>query len=249
MTTNHRLFVDAPLANDRTLSLPAEASHYLARVLRLRAGAVVTLFNGDGNNYAAELLSADKKSSELRVLSERPGPHSQPNLNLAIALLKGDKLDLALQKATELDVDTVWLTKTARCELRLNEKRLANRMTHWRRIMISACEQSGRTSVPTLHAPQSLDEVLAATQSLKRYCLEPSANAGELKVSTENVCLFTGPEGGFDDKETQLLQQSTTSVQLGELVLRAETAPIVGLALLGASRRIWARQAAGLELT
>lgn len=237
MTTNHRLFVDAPLASDRSIYLPPDASHYLGRVLRLRAGARVTLFNGNGNNYTAELLNADKKSAELRVLDEHPGPQSKPRLNLAIALLKGDKLDLALQKATELDVDTVWLTKTARCELRLNEKRLANRMTHWRRIMISACEQSGRTRVPTLHAPQSLDDVLASTESLKRYCLEPSANAGELQVSEDDVCLFTGPEGGFDEKETRLLQERTTSVQLGELVLRAETAPIVGLALLGASRR------------
>ena len=97
MTTNHRLFVDAPLASDRSIYLPPDASHYLARVLRLRAGANVTLFNGNGNNYTAELLNADKKSAELRVLDEHPGPQSQPRLNLAIALLKGDKLDLALQ--------------------------------------------------------------------------------------------------------------------------------------------------------
>ncbi len=237
MATTHRLFVDAPLHSTQTVRLPEEASHYLVRVLRLRVGARVTLFNGNGNNYAAELLSADRKSAELLVIEESVGPGRAPELNLAVALLKGDKLDFAVQKATELDVTNIWLTETSRCELRMTEKRLANRLSHWQRIIISACEQSGRTRVPLLHEPQPLDKVLTATKSMQRYCMEPGAAPGELKVSEHDVCLFTGPEGGFDAAEAELLANQCKSIQIGELVLRAETAPLVGLALMGASRR------------
>lgn len=239
MATDHRLFVDAPLEPAETVVLPEQASHYLTRVLRLRAGAVVTLFNGDGNNYAADILDADKKAAELAVKSSSPGPNVTPKLHLACALLKGDKLDFALQKATELDVSTIWLTRTSRCELRLTEKRLANRMQHWQRIIISACEQSGRTILPVLHPPQTLTEVLQATQDTQRYSLEPSAPSaknGALPIADQDVCLFTGPEGGFDNEEVQLLASRTTSVRIGELIMRAETAPIAGLALLGAQR-------------
>jgi len=213
MATNHRLFVDSELETAQTVVVGEQASHYLTRVLRLRTGATVTLFNGDGYNYRADLLSATKNA------------------------LKGDKLDFALQKATELDVTNIWLTQTNRCELRLSEKRLANRMRHWQRIIVSACEQSGRTRLPALHQPQSLTSALHATEDMQRFALEPSANAGALWVTNQDVCLFTGPEGGFDKEETQLLASNTTGVQIGELILRAETAPIAGLALLGAARR------------
>jgi len=124
-----------------------------------------------------------------------------------------------------------------RCELRLSTKRLENRLQHWQRIMCSACEQSGRTRVPELIAPQSLPDVLEQTQGLQRYCLEPSATPGELTVTDRDICLFTGPEGGFSADELEVLTKSCTGVQLGELVLRAETAPLVGLALAGAARR------------
>lgn len=243
MPTNHRLFVDASLSElvtegaDPALKLPSDASHYLTRVLRLRSGAEVTLFNGDGRNYTATLTQADKRSAELQIHSASEGPNASPKLHLAVALLKGDKLDFVLQKATELDVSSIWLTRTARCELRLTEKRLQNRLQHWQRIIHSACEQSGRTRLPSLHAPMSLDDVLALTQGFDRYSLEPSATAGELSVSDRDVCLITGPEGGFDTDEAERLARESVCVQLGELVLRAETAPLVGLSLLGAARR------------
>lgn len=239
MATDHRLFVDAPLEPSNTIVLPEQASHYLTRVLRLRAGAAVTLFNGDGNNYAAVLLSADKSAAELEIKTASPGPNATPKLHLAIALLKGDKLDFALQKVTELDVTSIWLTRTNRCELRLTQKRLANRMLHWQRIIVSACEQSGRTRLPVLHPPQTLAEVLQATEGTQRYSLEPSAPRAKsttLAIADQDVCLFTGPEGGFDGEEAQLLARQTTSVRIGELIMRAETAPIAGLALLGAQR-------------
>jgi len=237
MPTDHRLFVDEPLKCSQTLVLPTQASHYLTRVLRLKPGVTVTLFNGDGANYAAELLTADKKAAELKVTGSSPGPNATPKLHLAAALLKGDKLDLVLQKATELDVTNIWLTQSKRCELRLTDKRLANRMLHWQRIILSACEQSGRTRIPVLHPPQALERVLEASHGTDRFSLEPSASEGSLRVANRDVCLFTGPEGGFDDDETELLTEHSTCLRLGELILRAETAPLAGLALLGAARR------------
>lgn len=241
MASHHRLFVEQPLAADSIVTLDKDASHYLARVLRLRAGAAIELFNGDGYNYTASLTDANKTSATLAISTKTHRPAASPKLHLAIAVLKGDKLDYALQKATELDVASVWLMTTERSELRLSEKRLANRLAHWQRIMRSACEQSGRTEVPELHAPQSLQAVLDAMAKLpdgvECYCLEPSATPGEFSVANTDLCLFTGPEGGFSEQELHELSDQCTSVQLGELVLRAETAPLVGLALAGAARR------------
>lgn len=237
MASRHRLFVAQELKPDSEIVLDAPASHYLARVLRLRAGADVELFNGDGYNYTSTLIDANKNAATLSVSNRTANPGATPKLHLAIALLKGDRLDYALQKATELDVAKVYLLTTERSELRLTEKRLANRLLHWQRIMRSACEQSGRTDLPVLHAPQSLQTVLELASDTQRYCLEPSAAPGELTVQSTDLCLFTGPEGGFSDSELQLLAVNCTSVQLGALVLRAETAPLVGLALAGAARR------------
>lgn len=241
MATNHRLFVDQPLSfqagEPASIILSSDSSHYLARVLRLQNGAEITLFNGDGNNYGARLTNADKRAAELQIVSQQTEAREAPNLYLAIALLKGDKLDYALQKATELDVNGVWLLQTQRSELRLNSKRLANRMQHWRRIMLSACEQSGRTWVPELAEPLPLANVLTQTATMQRYCLDPAASPGELATTSRDLCLFTGPEGGFDDAERALLTEHCQSIQLGRLVLRAETAPLVGLALAGAARR------------
>ena len=241
MASNHRLFVEQPLEADSSITLDKDSSHYLARVLRLREGASIELFNGDGFNYAAHLLDANKASATLKISTKTHKPAASPKLHLALAVLKGDKLDYALQKATELDVASVWLMTTERSELRLSEKRLANRLAHWKRIMRSACEQAGRTELPQLHAPQTLQSVLSATAELENdfeyYCLEPSATPGKFRVDSKDLCLFTGPEGGFSRDELNLLETHCTSVQLGELVLRAETAPLVGLALAGAARR------------
>jgi len=243
MASRHRLFVDQPLTPNSSIILDADASHYLARVLRLRSGAKVELFNGDGYNYASTLTDANKGAAALLLAERSENPAPSPKLFLAIGLLKGDKLDYALQKATELDVAGVYLLTTERSELKLSAKRLANRLGHWGRIMRSACEQSGRTNIPQLHAPNNLTAVLDQTSAMQGYYLEPSATPGEIQVHTTDVCLFTGPEGGFSPAELQSLARSCTGVQLGELVLRAETAPLVGLALAGAARRATARAA------
>jgi len=237
MASRHRLFVDQPLNPHSGIVLDADASHYLTRVLRLRLGAQVELFNGDGYNYASTLKDADKSAAVLLITERSARPAANPKLHLAIGLLKGDKLDYALQKATELDVATVYLLTTERSELKLSAKRLANRLGHWKRIMRSACEQSGRTNIPQLHPPTGIAAALDQTSAMHRYYLEPTAAPGELQVRTTDVCLFTGPEGGFSPKELQLLARDCTGVRLGELVLRAETAPLVALTLAGAARR------------
>jgi len=232
-----RLFVDESLSIEQTLDLDAAASHYLIKVLRLRSQQPLELFNGDGNHYSAELLTPDRSRSTVKITGIRPGKTQAPKLHLGLALLKGDRLDFALQKATELDVDHIWLIKTQRCEVRLSEKRLQNRLVHWQRIILSACEQSGRATVPTLVPPISLTDALSATSAMQRYFLQPDAPQHALCVTQKDLCLFTGPEGGFDAAELAQLGEQCEGLGLGELILRAETAPIVGLALAGAARR------------
>jgi 16S rRNA (uracil1498-N3)-methyltransferase len=235
----HRLFVDASIKPAARLDLSVAASHYLLRVLRLEADAEVELFNGDGYNYTAALLSAQGKLAAVQIRQRSAGPKVQiPATHLAVALLKGERMDYALQKATELGVSRIFLTQCSRSEAKLRPQRLPNRLAHWTRVIQSACEQSGRTRVPQLHPPHPLADVLAQTQSMCCYCLDPLGTAGQMQIDTRELCLFTGPEGGFDDSERALLQAQCTLLKFGDLILRAETAPIVGLTLVQGAREL-----------
>lgn len=229
----HRLFVPDLLDVDDSLPLAKAAAHYLLRVLRLRAGAAVTLFNGDGYNYQATL--EQERPPLVRVQSRTAGPPDQP-LELAVALLKGDRMDWALQKATELGARKIHLVRCARSEVRLSNERLTKRLSHWRQILLSAAEQSGRCFVPELLPPTDLTSVLEQTRDQQRVCLEPSAEETRIAPTSSALCVFTGPEGGFTLDELDLLRSHCQMLRFGELILRAETAPIAGLTLAAAAQ-------------
>jgi 16S rRNA (uracil1498-N3)-methyltransferase len=232
-----RLFLEAPLAPGQTLELPSERAHYLFRVLRLGAGDTLSVFNGNGYDYGAVVSAASARNGRLEVRAVERLEHPPGlRMHLVQALIKGDKLDFALQKATELGATDIWLVSSARSEVRLHGERRARRLQHWQRVITSACEQCGRARVPELRGPHSLAEVLELLVVGCLLLLEPGAPALHAAPPGDTAVLI-GPEGGFTSEERgAMLAAGASRMGLGEHTLRADTAPLAALAVL---RQMW----------
>lgn len=233
-----RFHVDCPLSADTEFQLPDEVAHHLVRVLRCEAGAALFLFNGKGGYFSAELIEAGKKSARVKIHHHFPDNRSSPlHTHLGQVMSKGDRMEYAIQKATELGVSEITPLVSERCELRLKglkgEERSEKKREHWQRIAISACEQSGRNIVPVIHEPLSLDEWQRSVKADLKLVLAP-AESGVLPSDTpHSVALLIGPEGGLSSAEiTSARQHGFQSWQLGPRVLRTETAPVAALAVL-----------------
>lgn len=235
-----RLFVDAPLQTGASLALPAGPAEHAVRVLRLRAGDRLTLFNGDGHDYPAEITEADKRSARVHVLECTPAVAESPlSLTLAQALARGEKMDWIVQKATELGVARIVPLDTERSEVRLDARRAEKRLAHWRAVATAACEQSGRAVLPRIDAPQSLTAWVASLTQAPgpRLALLPDAGlrARELDLSDGAAVLAVGPEGGWGERDLATLREARfQSLNLGPRVLRTETAGLAALAALQA---------------
>lgn len=235
-----RVHVDLPLAPGMEVSLPESAAVHLARVLRLGVGDPCVLFNGDGYDYAARVAALGKR--ELRVaVNDAVAVESESPLQVTLlqGIARGEKMDLVLQKATELGVTEVRPLSSQRSEVKLDAARAAKRLAHWRNVVVAACEQSGRATVPSVAAPGSLAEVLAGLPAGGlRLTLDPE---GTLTISTLKVpaggpvLLAVGPEGGWSpaDRE-QLREAGFQGLRLGPRILRTETAGLAAIAALQA---------------
>jgi len=233
----HRLFVTAPVVPGELITVDAERSHYLCRVLRLGVGDPVLVCDGHGNGYTATILRASTRRCELQpgeVAETAPAPAF--TLTLAQSLIKGDRLDFVLQKATELGVTDIRLVTTSRTEVSLDDARIARRMAHWQKIVVAAAEQCERLWLPRLHPPQPLAELVAAARG-ERLLLEPGAARLDAPLPESDTLVLVGPEGGFATVERDhALAHGFRAMGLGSHVLRADTAPIAALAIL---RQSW----------
>ena len=224
------------------LSLDAERSHYLCKVLRMKNGDNLACFDGMGTSFTARLLHADRKQSTLLVIrvDDAPALVATP-LHLGLSLLKGQAMDRALHQATELGASKISLLTARRSNVALNDQRLAHKMTHWRRVISAACEQSGQLYVPGLSAPSDLDTLLASASEIPlAFDLGGAPLPAKMEtMETQGYLLLIGPEGGWDDVERQVFEQhKLTRYSLGEHTLRAETAPAVALALISHLQKI-----------
>ncbi len=236
-----RIHVAAPLAPGSELALPESAATHLSRVLRLGVGDACVLFNGDGHDYAARIIAAGKR--ELRVTIEASvivDRESPLHIVLLQGIARGEKMDLILQKATELGVGAVLPLSSQRSEVKLDDSRAGKRLAHWQSVVVAACEQSGRAVVPAVDAPASLARVLASLPAGGlRLLLDPdgtlSLAALQLPSATP-VLLAVGPEGGWSmlDRE-QLGAAGFRGLRLGPRILRTETAGLAAIAALQAS--------------
>jgi len=235
-----RVHVDLPLAPGMELSLPEAPAVHLARVLRIGVGDACVLFNGDGRDYAARVVASGKR--ELRVaVTDAVAIESESPLRIMLlqGIARGEKMDLILQKATELGVAEVRPLGSQRSEVKLDATRGAKRLAHWRNVVVAACEQSGRATVPPVAAPGSLAEVLAGLPAGGvRLTLDPE---GTLAISslevpaTAPLLLAVGPEGGWSPADRdQLREAGFQGLRLGPRILRTETAGLAAIAALQA---------------
>ncbi|CAM5315006.1 hypothetical protein RLIN73S_02059 [Rhodanobacter lindaniclasticus] len=199
-----RLHADLPLAVGGEFTLPADAAEHAARVLRLPEGAALVLFNGDGCDYAATIGTIDKRAVRVQVTACRPVHNESPlPLWLAQGIARGDKMDLIVQKATELGVAGIVPLVTERSQVRLDAARAAKRVAHWQSVATSACEQSGRARIPQVLPIQTLAGWLDALpdDGALRLALLPQAaqTIGELRFGTAGGVLVIGPEGGLGE--------------------------------------------------
>ena len=232
--------LELPLQAGQTLALPEEVANHLVRVMRLREGDGCVLFNGDGHDYAATLVAVGKREVQVRIDAAQALDNESP---LAITLLqgiaRGEKMDLILQKATELGVAAIIPVNAERTEVKLDAARAEKRIAHWRSVVGSACGQSGRARIPSIAAPQALASAAAVLPAdTLRLTLDPQ---GEHRLATlasapgNGVVIAIGPEGGWSPRDRQQLAAAGfQGLQLGPRILRTETAGLAAIAALQA---------------
>ena len=236
-----RMYFPGELAPGRACALPPAQAHHAARVLRLQAGDAVTLFNGDGAEYAGVLEHARRESVSVRVLERRHVEReSALEVTLGQALSSGERMDYTVQKAVELGVAAVQPLATGRSVVRLSSERADKRQAHWKSIAIAACEQCGRNRVPPIAPVATLGAWLSQStrdDGTARLLLAPGAvtRLGEVPRPPGAVTLLAGPEGGFTPEEEAAAKRGGfTPVRLGPRVLRTETAAVAALAAMQA---------------
>lgn len=230
-----RFFSPLPLVAHSEIILPDEIAHHLVRVLRSEAGTRFFLFDGSGGMHEAELVEAGKKNARARLLDFTPDNRQSPlHTHLGQVMSKGDRMDYAIQKATELGVSEITPLTSERCELRLRgEERADKKLEHWRRVAISACEQCGRNSLPLIHEPVAMADWVKSVAAELKLVLAPVSSGEPPALAGRSAALLIGPEGGLSSSEITLAeQQGFLPWQLGPRVLRTETAPVVALSVL-----------------
>ena len=233
-----RTYVDAPLAPGATVTLSESATAHLVRVLRLGLGEGCVVFNGDGFDYAGHLVSIGKRGAEVDVRSRREVDNESPlRITLAQGVARGEKMDLVLQKATELGVAAIAPVITERTEVKLDAERCEKRLQHWRGVIGAACEQSGRARLPTLSAPMPLRDWAATSEP--GWYLNPNGEDSlqELPTAMAAIVLAIGPEGGLAERDQTILKNAGfRGLRLGPRILRTETAGLAAIAAIQAMR-------------
>lgn len=230
-----RFYIEADLAVDLHVELTETVFHHWVKVLRAQAGEKATLFNGRGGEYEVTLIEVAKKSARVSVDSFNPDDRTPAfSTLLGQVMSKGDRMDYAIQKATELGVSKIQLLTSERCEMRLKYDRDQKKIDHWQGIAIAACEQCGMNKVPEVLVPVSLQDWLASELPTTKLVLAPNKDqVNVLENATQDIVLLIGPEGGLSEAEIQLSNNAGfINWCIGNRVLRTETAPIVALSIL-----------------
>lgn len=232
-----RLHCEATLSPGATVELSERAARHVA-ALRLRVGDAVILFGGDGHECTAAITGIGKRGVVAAVRERRAVDRESPlDVRLAQGVCAGDRMDLVLQKATELGVAAIQPLLTARSVVRLSSERQERREAHWQNVVIAACEQCGRNRVPRVVPSLSFGEFFAAPAPAgTRVLLAPDGEASVRSLAPQApVTVLIGPEGGLAPEERAIaIAAGYVTVRFGPRVLRTETAPLAALAALQA---------------
>ncbi|HEY4342640.1 MAG TPA: 16S rRNA (uracil(1498)-N(3))-methyltransferase [Steroidobacteraceae bacterium] len=231
-----RVHVHVPVGGRVHVDLDGTAANHVARVLRLRAGDALILFDDAGGEYLAKVVSLGRDTVRVAVGEYLPINRESPlHVTLAQGISRGERMDVVVQKATELGVWRIVPLLTERTVVRLNDAQAANRLRHWRAIATAACEQCGRNHVPEITTPMSLQAFLVSDlpEGL-RLLLNPQGRLKTRNLPTGDAAtLLIGPEGGLSDAErTAAGAAQFQGLSLGPRVLRTETAALAALAII-----------------
>lgn len=232
-----RIHLNQRLSSGAKLILDAETSHYLGTVLRMRLETMLLVFNAEDGEFSARIVSIEKQAITVELLAQEREPQPPSlSIHLGLGISRGDRMDFAIQKSTELGVTQITPVYSQFGEVKLKADRVENKLRHWRKIAASAAEQSGRLDIPVISSPLSLDEWQLTLGTAVRLMLDPSGTEriGQAAGSSSTgFALLIGPEGGFSEQELEWgRKHDFTIVTLGPRILRTETAPAAALAIL-----------------
>ena len=241
-----RLYYPDSLECGKPVNLGKDASKHLIRVLRTKAGSPVILFNGDGFDYHGKTLDTDTKNTSLSIDSKiETNNHSNINICLIQGLSRQNRMETTIQKSVELGVNTIIPVVCQRSNLKLNKESAKKKHSHWQKVTISACEQSGRSILPHLNETLSLETLVSSLdKNALKIILDPASSTSlkdissdQLKKCKNNIEVFIGPEGGLNEEEINYLKsQQFTNIRFGPRILRTETA---GPAIISALQLLW----------
>ena len=232
---NPRIYSDQPLQAGLTVDLAENAANHVGRVLRMRVGDPLVLFNGQGSAFQGKVAAVSKKQVQVELEQVLTGDAQSPLVvELGQTLSRGERMDYAIQKATEMGVTSITPLFSERCEVKLNAERQEKQRRRLQQIAISACEQCGRNIVPVISPPMHLQDWLESRETELNFVLH---HRTEKKLDgykkPASVSLLIGPEGGLTAEEiTRAEAKEFKPLALGPRVLRTETAPVAAISLM-----------------
>jgi len=234
-----RLYLPVSLRADDEFDLSTEQSHYVGRVLRLRPGDPLQVFDGNGSRHAAIIVALQSKQARLRLGDALvPGAESPLSITLAQCISSAEKMDWTIEKAVELGVAAIQPLISRRSIVRLDAQRAQRRSEHWQRLIVAACMQCGRDRLPALAPTTDLSRWLAPpTPGVTALVLVPGGNVrlSRIEAPAARIRLLVGPESGLADDEIEAARAAGfIEASLGPRVLRTETAGLAALAVLQA---------------
>jgi 16S rRNA (uracil1498-N3)-methyltransferase len=233
-----RVYVETPVTPGKSLVIEGTAANHITRVLRLRSGDALTVFDGTGGEFGARIEEFRKESVVVAVEEHRTLDRESPlSLTLAQGISRGERMDWIIQKATELGASRIVPVFTKRSVVRLDEKQAERKLQHWRGVAVAACEQCGRNRIPELPAPVDFFDLLASpdTPGQTRLLLSPTGDLrlDDLEDLSKGITVLIGPEGGLEDVEQETaISAGFKPVRLGPRILRTETAAIAALTII-----------------
>ncbi len=234
-----RLLIAGLREAGQSIALDRDQAHYAQRVLRLRPGETVEVFDGHGSRWSAVLRGDARQLPTVQLVAPRAAlPESPLRVRLVQCITAAERMDFTLEKAVELGVAQIVPVSSARSVIKLDEERARKRLVHWQRLIVAACMQCGRDTLPVVHPAQALSEWLASrARDRAGWVLAPLAGRSLREVIAQQdireADLLVGPESGLSDEELMLAEQAgLTPVRLGPRTLRTETAGLAALAVL-----------------